>query len=71
MIPCLDETSLNSVTIIHAYPLNRTLVMFLNVLLLRPCFPVLLNVDMVIGLEGMDRLIGELDTMGKLAITLK
>lgn len=45
--------------------------MFLTVLLLRPCFPVLLHVDMVIGLEGMDRLIGELDTMGKLAITLK
>lgn len=44
------------------------LVMRLNAILLSPCYPVLLNVDMVIGLKGMNGLVGELNPMGISAI---
>ena len=46
-----------------------TFVTLLNAVLLSPCFSILLDVDMVIGLEGMDGLVWELDTMGGSAIT--
>lgn len=49
---------------------TMTLVMLLKAVLLSPCFPILLNVDMVIGLEGMDGFVGELNTVDKSAITL-
>ncbi len=52
----------------HAHPFTITFVTLLNAVLLSPCFPILLNVDVVIGLEGMDGLVGELDTMGGSAI---
>ena len=37
--------------------------MLLKAVLLSPCCPILLNVDVVIGLEGMDGLIGELNAV--------
>ena len=56
-------------TMFHSYPFTTMFVTPLNAVLLSPCFPILLNVDVVIGLEGMDGLVGEFDTMGSSAIT--
>lgn len=67
----LPETFPNTVTMSHVYPFTTTPVMPLNAILLLPCFAVLLNVDMVISLEGMDGLIGKLDTIGVLATITK
>ncbi len=47
------------------------LVMLLDEILLSSCFPVLLHMDMVVGLEGMDGLIGEFDPLDRLAATFK
>ena len=72
--PCifaLDETSPSSMTILYAYPWTTTLVMLLNAVLLSPCFPILLNVDVIIGLEVVDGLIGKFDTMGSSASNSK
>ena len=45
--------------------------MLLDDILLSSCFPVLLHMDMVIGLEGMDGLIGEFDPLDSLAVMSK
>ena len=71
MIFALDETYPNSMTILYAYPWTMTLVMLLNTVLLSPCFPILLNVDVIIGLEVVDGLIREFDTMGNSASSSK
>ena len=42
--------------------------MLLNAVLASPCFSILLHVDMVIGLEGMDGLVGKLNPVNTLAV---
>lgn len=37
--------------------------MRLNAALLSPCFAILLHVDVVVGLEGMDGLVGKLNSV--------
>ena len=44
--------------------------MLLDALLLSSCFPILLHMDVVIGLEGMDGLIGEFHAMNGLAVIM-
>ena len=44
--------------------------MLLDALLLSSCFPILLHMDMVIGLEGMDGIIREFHTMNGLAVVI-
>ena len=64
----LVETIANCVTMFHPYPFTTTPVMLPNAVLLSPCLPVLLNVDMVIGLEGVNGLVGEFDATGESAL---
>ena len=55
----------------HPYPFTTTPVMLLNAVLLGPCLPILLDVDMVIGLEGVDGLVGEFDATDQSALMLQ
>ena len=41
--------------------------MLLNAPLLSPCFAVLLHVDVIVGLEGMDGLVGKLNSVKRIS----
>ena len=63
-LPSLLQSACNvtdSVLVFHTQLSALMRVMLLQTVLLSPCFPILLHVDMVIALEGMDGLVGKLN----------
>ena len=69
MLSCPDDMCPDSVILYPAQQFTLPPVMLLSAALLSPCFAILLHVDVIVGLEGMDGLVGKLNSVKQSVIT--